>query len=361
MTSEPPITIDIVVNNHNYGAYVCDAVDSARAQDHPAVNVVVVDDGSTDDSRERLRRYDGAVDLVLRENGGQPAALNTGFSRCRGDAVLFLDADDVLEPTAASRAAAALAAEPAAARVQFRMAVIDAEGHRLGLVRPPGHLPLPSGDLRRAELAFPFDMAWVGTSGNVYRSELLRRIMPIPAEDYGLWGADWYLVHLTTLLGPVVAIDEIGGLYRLHGRNAFEPAAPVLDLDRIRREIRYQQTTAALLLRLADELGLERPQEILSLSNLALRVISHRLDAAGHPVVRDRAVALVWKAVQAATRRHDVSIALRAAMVVWLAAITASPRPLAQPLAELFVFPERRQNLTSLTRRMHRQGPRDRS
>ena len=61
--------------------------------------------------------------------------------------VLFLDADDVLEPTAASRAAAALAAEPAAARVQFRMAVIDAEGHRLGLVRPPGHLPLPSGDL----------------------------------------------------------------------------------------------------------------------------------------------------------------------------------------------------------------------
>ena len=49
---------------------------------------------------------------MLQENGGQSAALNTGFSRCRGDAVLFLDADDVLEPTAASRAAAALAAQP---------------------------------------------------------------------------------------------------------------------------------------------------------------------------------------------------------------------------------------------------------
>ena len=98
-------------------------------------------------------------------------------------------------------------------------------------------------------------MAWVGTSGNVYRSELLRRIMPIPAEDYGLWGADWYLVHLTTLLGPVVAIDEIGGLYRLHGRNAFEPAAPVLDLDRIRREIRYQQTTARSLIASCRRVG----------------------------------------------------------------------------------------------------------
>ena len=137
------------------------------------------------------------------------------------------------------------------------MAVIDAEGRELGLVRPPGHLPLPSGDFRRAELAFPFDMAWVGTSGNVYRSERLRRIMPIPAEEYGRWGADWYLVHLSALLGPVVALDEIGGLYRVHGRNAFEPATPVLDLARVRREIDYQQITASALSRLADELGLE--------------------------------------------------------------------------------------------------------
>ncbi len=355
MTPESAIKIDIVVNNHNYGTYVCDAVDSARAQDHPAVNVVVVDDGSTDDSRERLRRYDGSVDLVLRDNGGQSAALNTGFARCRGDVVLFLDADDVLEPTAASRAAAALAAEPDAVRVQFRMAVIDAEGNRLGLVRPPGHQPLPSGDLRRAELAFPFDMAWVG-GGNAYRTDALRQIMPIPTDEYGRWGADWYLVHLSALLGPVVGLDEVGAYYRVHGGNAFEPAAPVLDLARIRREIEYQQTTTRALTRLADELGLDRPEPILSLSNVALRIISHKLDPAHHPVANDRAGELLWSAARAAVRRYDMSVALRAAMVVWLGAILASPRPLARQMAELFVFPERRQRLTSWTRRLRRGG-----
>ena len=355
MTPESAIKIDIVVNNHNYGAYVCDAVDSARAQDHPAVNVVVVDDGSTDDSRERLRRYDGSVDLVLTDNGGQSAALNTGFSRCRGDAVLFLDADDVLEPTAASRAAAALAAEPNAVRVQFRMAVIDADGNQVGLVRPPGHQPLPSGDLRRAELAFPFDMAWVG-GGNAYRTDALRRIMPIPTDEYGRWGADWYLVHLSALLGPVVGLDEVGAFYRVHGANAFEPAAPVLDLARVRREIEYQQTTIAALSRLADELVLDRPDPILSLSNVALRIVSHKLDPSHHPVSDDNAGTLFWSAVRAARRRYDMSIALRVAMVVWLGAILASPRRLARPMAELFVFPERRQRLTSLTRRLRRDG-----
>jgi glycosyltransferase involved in cell wall biosynthesis len=348
-----PLTVDIVVNNHNYGDYVCEAVESARGQDHPEVNVIVVDDGSTDGSRERLRRYDGEVDLVLKENGGQSTAFNAGFARCRGQAVIFLDADDVLAPTAATRAAAVLAAHPQAARVQTRMSVIDADGRQLGTMRPPPHQPLPSGDLRHAELAYPFDMAWVG-GGNTFRTETLRRIMPIPEDQYGRWGADWYLVHLTTLLGPVVALEEVGAFYRVHGRNAFEPAAPQLDLDRVRREIEYQQTTARALTMLADELGLRRPEQILSLSNIAVRLISLKLDPGRHPVPGDRPRALLADAVRAARRRDDVSVAMRGALVFWLAMIATAPSPVAAMLSELFMFPERRRRLTAVITRMQR-------
>src|SRR5436305_1267238 len=105
MGSDSAITIDIVVNNYNYEAYVRQAVDSACAQEYPSANVIVVDDGSTDGSRDVLAAYGDEIDLVLKENGGQASALNAGFARCRGQAVIFLDADDVLAPNAASMVA----------------------------------------------------------------------------------------------------------------------------------------------------------------------------------------------------------------------------------------------------------------
>src|ERR1700722_9815005 len=97
-------TVDVVIDNYNYGRFVRDAGDSALAQDHPAVNVIVVDDGSIDDSRTVLRAYGDRIDLVLQDNAGQSAALNAGFERSRGELAMFLDADDVLVPDAASRA-----------------------------------------------------------------------------------------------------------------------------------------------------------------------------------------------------------------------------------------------------------------
>ena len=106
------LAVDIVIINHNYGAFVAHAIDSARGQGHPNVHVVVVDDGSTDDSRERLTAYMESVEIVLQVNGGQASALNTGLARCSGDVAILLDADDVLTPDAAARAAAAFAADP---------------------------------------------------------------------------------------------------------------------------------------------------------------------------------------------------------------------------------------------------------
>lgn len=93
MPLESPASI--VITNFNYGRFLADAIDSALAQDHP-VEVVVVDDGSTDNSREVLARYHGRVTPVLKKNEGMASALNAGFQASCGDPVIFLDADDVL-------------------------------------------------------------------------------------------------------------------------------------------------------------------------------------------------------------------------------------------------------------------------
>ena len=76
--------LDIVVNNFNYARFLTAAVDSALAQRGTDVHVIVVDDGSTDDSRDLIASYGDRVTPVLKENGGQASAFNAGFLHCRG-------------------------------------------------------------------------------------------------------------------------------------------------------------------------------------------------------------------------------------------------------------------------------------
>ena len=104
--------VSIVVVNYNYGRFLDEAIESALAQTHDRVEVIVVDDGSTDESRALIDRYGDRVVAVLKENGGQASALNAGFEDVSGDVVIFLDADDVLEAQTAARAATAFAAQP---------------------------------------------------------------------------------------------------------------------------------------------------------------------------------------------------------------------------------------------------------
>ena len=350
------LAVDVVVSSYDYAAYLPAAVESALGQTHPRVRTIVVDDGSTDESRQILRGYEDSVEVVLKANGGQASALNAGLARCTGDIVMLLDADDVLKPDAAARVAAAFAADPDAVKVQFRMEVIDAEGRPTGEVKPASHLPMPAGDVRRAELSSPFDQTWMATSGNAFRRDALGPILPIPEPDYRVC-ADWYLVHTAALLGPVVSLEEVGSCYRVHGGNVYEPQAARLDLDHVRENVRLAQTTTARLEELADRLGLEHPRPILSLADLANRMISLRLDPGRHPRGEDSRGSLRAAAVRAARRRLDAGPAMKAMFVGWFGAMAVLPRRPARRLAELFLFPERRRALSRVIPHLRRARP----
>jgi glycosyltransferase involved in cell wall biosynthesis len=349
-----PASVQIVITNHNYGEFLDEAIESARGQDYPNLLVTVVDDGSTDDSHKRLRRHRGAIDVVLKPNGGQASAINAGLARSHSDIVMLLDADDVLKPHAAARVAAVFASDPTVAKVQFRMEVIDAQGRPTGAIKPQPHIPMPNGDLRAAELAFPFDLSWPACSGNAFRGNALRRILPIPEQDYPCRGADWYVLHLTALLGPVVSLPAICASYRVHGRNGYEPQAPRLDLDHVRETIHYMRVTERALADFAHELGLERRHPILSVSELANRLISLKLEPDLHPVRSDREWQLVANAVRAAHRRFDIAWPMKLMLIAWFASTAAAPAPLAYRLGELFMFPERRPTLDGLLRGQER-------
>ena len=133
----------VIVTNHDYGRFVGAAVESALAQSHPAVEVVVVDDGSEDDSRHVLEGLTDRASVVLQACAGQAAACNTGFAHSRGDVVIFLDADDLLGPDAVTAAIAAT--DAATAKVHWPLRIVDEQGRRGDTF--PGQ-PLAEGDLR---------------------------------------------------------------------------------------------------------------------------------------------------------------------------------------------------------------------
>lgn len=348
--------VTIIVNNYNYCAYLARAIDSALQQTYQPIEVIVVDDGSTDASRGIIAAYGDAIVPVLKENGGQGSAFNAGLASSHGEIVLFLDSDDVLLPEALELVVNAFHADPNAAKVQFRMEVIDAKGVRTGVNKPPAHLTFIGGDLRSSVLAFPFDLTWMPTSGNAFRTRVLRQIFPMPENEYRIL-ADFYLAHITALFGTVVALNKIGAQYRVHGANSFELANPVLNLAHIRQMIVYSNRTLEYIQHYAARLGLESDsQNARSVSSIAERMISHKLDPLNHPMAQDTTAGLFALGVHAAMRRFDVSVFLKLLFVGWFGAMALAPAGVAHWLAEKFYFPETRGVMNRLLGGMHRPG-----
>ena len=90
----------IIISSYNYGCFLRQAIDSALGQNYAPLEVIVVDDGSADDSPAIVAAYGSRIIPVLKSNGGQASAFNAGFAASQGDVVFFLDSDDVLLPTA---------------------------------------------------------------------------------------------------------------------------------------------------------------------------------------------------------------------------------------------------------------------
>ncbi|HSM57577.1 MAG TPA: glycosyltransferase, partial [Candidatus Sulfomarinibacteraceae bacterium] len=243
--------VSIVINNYNYGHFLRDAIDSALQQTYDPLEVIVVDDGSTDDSHAIIEAYGERIIPIFKENGGQASALNAGFARSQGEIVIFLDADDVLHTAIAEKVVAAYTDAPEAARVHYRLHVVSARGEQTGTYVPPAYLPLAAGDLRERATALVNGTNWPPTSGNAFAAWSLGRILPMPEEAYRTC-ADYYLLRANALCGPVAALDEVGGYYRLHADNTF--LRPELNVGEVRQQIALVQATGDCLRLFLDRL-----------------------------------------------------------------------------------------------------------
>ena len=313
----------IIIVNYNYGRFLGSAIDSALSQTYPNYEVIVVDDGSIDNSRSVIERYTRELKSVYKPNRGQGSALNTGFRVSSGDLIIFLDADDVLAPVAVETIVSRCRRGVALIRYPFE--VISATGESSG-ENVGGEGPrIPSA------MFGPFGVDSPGGAKAFFR-EILERIMPIPEK---LWtmGADGFLAAMSSVLGEIVCVDEPLGGYRIHGKNHVAKAKLVL--SGVRRGIVSDFNLYASLHELKhgqiasfDKWLAAYPQHWFA------RMISLRESPLDHPWP-DHASTLMRRAISATWRQPYWNVRRKIAYSGWLLAYSAAPGRVAGALKKI--------------------------
>jgi glycosyltransferase involved in cell wall biosynthesis len=127
MLNETPL-VSVIIPNYNYAQYLSYTVESVLAQTYQNIEIIVVDDGSKDNSLEVLGRYKDRIIVIPQSNAGVAAARNTGIERSRGDYLAFLDADDIWKEDKIARQIDIFLNDPSIGMVHVGVEEIDSGG-----------------------------------------------------------------------------------------------------------------------------------------------------------------------------------------------------------------------------------------
>ena len=246
--SQAPV-VSIIINNYNYGRFLKEAIDSALHQTYGNIEVIVVDDGSTDNSREIIAGYGTRVVAVFKENGGQGSAYNAGFFQSHGQVICNLDADDTLIPTAMASIIPFFEDENTV-KVQWPLWVVDSSGAHTKEITTKW--TPPQGDLKEFVLRegpfYDFNLH----VGCAMRRSFLEKVFPMPEPPYRN-GGDVYLTTLAPIFGEIRNFKEPLGTYRAHGANNYYGRE--LDEKRVRNYITRFEANCNALEQYAKKLG----------------------------------------------------------------------------------------------------------
>lgn len=229
-------SVSIAIISFNYGRFIVECLDSCLAQTQRADEIVVVNDGSTDDTASVLDAYAARVPQVRpvhQANGGICSATNAALAACSGDVVLLLDADDVLEPERIEKVLAALRRRVDGLLpgwVHHRMKRFSAEQSDLGQAPYYANGAGPQGWLAAEAVDAAVSPVQSLTSALAFRRELLQAIGQLDAHR--LMYQDMQLIAAATLLSPAAWIGEPLTRYRVHGASA--TTASMVSIDQIR-------------------------------------------------------------------------------------------------------------------------------
>jgi glycosyltransferase involved in cell wall biosynthesis len=229
--------VSVIVTAYNLAQYLPAALDSALAQESPGgpIQIIVVDDGSTDNTQEVLAAYAGRVEVIRQENGGLVKAVDTGLSAVRGEYIALLDADDEWPLDRLRRHAGILDANPLVGLVHGDMEVIDADGATLYPSFFTWKQDTPTDGRVLARL---IKDNFVSGGASTFRSSLLPAIWPIPSEAAY---PDWWIATNIAAVSEILYDPANANRYRFHGANMGLGADRTAVLAIERRELPFRR------------------------------------------------------------------------------------------------------------------------
>jgi glycosyltransferase involved in cell wall biosynthesis len=206
------LTVSVVIPTYNSAAFVGAAVESALNQTHLPHEIFVVDDGSTDQTADVLSRFGLPVLVIRQENQGQSAARNNAIARATGDAIMFLDADDLLLPTCIEQSVKQLEIDPQVDVVYSDCYLIDSDAKRIGVFSEIYPADRPSGMIL-GQLGYCWSV--INISSTLVRRTALRglafdgSLTRSGADDFDLW-------RQLAAKSKFRYVDEVLACYRCH-------------------------------------------------------------------------------------------------------------------------------------------------
>ena len=211
----------IVIDTYNYGHFIEEAIESVLSQSFPQqeMEIIVVDDGSTDDTAERIRKYKDKIKYIYKENGGQASAFNVGFENAQGEIITLLDSDDYWHPDKLKHVVGECEKSETVDVVSHYMNMVDNEHRIIGVFPDPKiqeqivFEKYPLQNYLKGILQFSSP-----TSGITVKADCLKKIIPIP-HDFRI-AADLYMLMMLPLYGKEYSLIKMPlGSYRIHNNN----------------------------------------------------------------------------------------------------------------------------------------------
>jgi len=213
-------TVSVLISNYNYARYIGETIESVLCQTYPHFEIIVCDDGSTDNSCEIIETYvqkDNRIKLIRKKNAGVAIALNRAYEQSKGEIVCILDADDLWINNKLQKVIEAFKCNPKSGFVIHNVVEIDGQGNYVKLA--PKLERLASGWMAPYALANGGLVKHIPpASALCLRREITNLIFPLnPAM---VRNTDSLIYRLAPLITEIAAIEEILSKFRLHGANA---------------------------------------------------------------------------------------------------------------------------------------------
>lgn len=323
--------VSIIINNFNYGRFVEAAVDSALGQTYRNVEVIVVDDGSTDGSREILKKYENRACIVLKENEGQASAFNAGSRIATGQLIAFLDSDDALFPYAIETVVNAW--KPGIVKMQFLLQILGPNGST-DFVMP--RVRLSEGDVLQ-RLLKTGRYVTSPTSGNVFARSFLQSIFPIPEEQWKQTG-DGYINNCAPFYGPVAAIQRPLAFYRVHGSSMSSAVnRGAVDLKQLEKLMRHAYLEKSLIETLAQDRGLRCSPDLVVSHWMHLKLSLSVCRLRTRPGPRRMKMLLRSASAMALSviRSDELTLSQKLQYIMWAVGVVVLPDPTAKTFIQL--------------------------